>query len=150
MSRSIDAGRIKELIRDLGHDRTVVLSTHILVEVEATCTQAIIIHEGRIAAAGTLDEVRTRAAGGVRYRVELSGDGVVEQTAALPEVERVEPRGDVGGFHNLIIYAPEDPRTVVANLASRRGWRIRAMEREIPDLEEAFLAVVGREDRRHS
>ena len=58
----LDPGQIREtrnLIRELGREHTILLSTHILPEVEMTCSRAIIIHRGRIAAAGTLAELRT-------------------------------------------------------------------------------------------
>lgn len=138
---------IREVIKDLAGERTVILSTHILAEVEATCDEAIIIHKGAIAASGSLDRVRSEATGGTRYRLELQGDDVARAVAGLPCVERVEPRDGVDGFQELVVFATEDPRTAVAHLAAARSYTVRAMEKVVPNLEEAFLAVVGREDR---
>jgi ABC-2 type transport system ATP-binding protein len=138
---------IRELIRELGGERTVVLSTHVLAEVEATCSRAIIIHKGTIAVAGTLDEVRLKATGGVRYRVVLDGRDVALRVGALPEVAQVEPAGQEESFTVLHVQAPTDPRPAIARLAAVEGWTVKGLERVIPTLEEAFLAVVGREDR---
>ncbi len=138
---------IRELIGQLGGERTVVLSTHILAEVEATCDQVVVIHQGSIAASGSLEQVRTNATGGVRYRVELQGDDAARRIGALPEVEQVAPRGEREGFLHLSLRAGGDPRPAIASLAGREGWKLRTMERVVPSLEEAFLAIVGREDR---
>ena len=105
------------------------------------------IHKGTVAADGTLDEVRKHAGGGTRYRIELEA-GPASRAAdvgALPEVEQVSPMGSSDGFELLEVRAPGDPRTAVARLATTKGWQIRAMERHVPSLEEAFLAIVGRE-----
>ncbi len=136
---------VRELIGQLAGERTVVLSTHILREVEALCGRVVIISEGRVAARGTMDEVRALA-GGVRYRARVlpgADEALAVATAvgALGEVDEVRPAED----GSLEIRATEDPRTAVAALVAARGWGLAALEREVPGLEEAFLAVVGRE-----
>ena len=137
---------IRALIGRIGGERTVILSTHILAEVEATCSEVVVINRGRIAAAGSLDQVRTRATGGVRYRVELRGSDVARAVGALEQVRQVEPSEVPDGFTRLRVHAPADPRPAIAALAARSGWQLRSMEREVPGLEEAFLSIVGRED----
>ncbi|RME27661.1 MAG: ABC transporter ATP-binding protein [Deltaproteobacteria bacterium] len=136
---------IRDFIRRLAASRTVILSTHILAEVERLCTRVVMIHRGRIVADDTLDGMRRHAGGGVRYRIELSGPDLDELPAvvgALPEVEQVTPVGERDGFLLLDVRAPQDPRTAIARLATRQGFGIRAMERHVPSLEEAFLAVL--------
>jgi ABC-2 type transport system ATP-binding protein len=139
---------IREFIRNLASDRTVILSTHILAEVERLCPRVILINKGRIVADGPMDEVRMRG-GGIRYRVELRADVEPQVLAttvgALGPVERVHPRGDHDGFSVLELQASEDPRTAVAALATEKGWGIRAMEKVVPRLEDAFLAITGKE-----
>jgi ABC-2 type transport system ATP-binding protein len=138
---------IRELIGAIGQERTVVLSTHILAEVEATCDQVVVIDRGRIAAQGSLEEVRTQATGGLRYRVELSGEDVARAVGRLPEVDQVAPSAGEDGFELLEVFSAEgtDPRTAIAALAARSGWTVRGIERVQPSLEDAFLAIVGRE-----
>ncbi len=137
---------IRELITEIGSERTVVLSTHILAEVEATCTEVVVINRGSVAASGSLEQVRTQATGGVRYHVELQGTDVARGVGAIDEVELVEPSDTADGFQLLVVRAPADPRPAIAALAQRSGWTLRAMERIQPSLEEAFLAIVGREE----
>jgi ABC-2 type transport system ATP-binding protein len=138
---------IRELIRTVGTDRTVILSTHILAEVEATCDEVVIIHRGTIAAAGPLDEVRSSAAGGPSWRAEIRGEGAAREVGRLPGIQRVEPTELQDGWTRLDITAAGDPRAAIAELAALSGWALRALERVAPGLEEAFLAIVGREDR---
>ncbi len=138
---------IRELIRSTGTDRTVVLSTHILAEVEATCDDVVIIHHGTIAAAGPLSEVRGSAAGGPTWRAEVRGEGAAREVGRLPGVVRVEPSDLPEGWIRLDVTAGDDPRSAIADLAARSGWAMRSLERIAPGLEVAFLAIVGREDR---
>jgi ABC-2 type transport system ATP-binding protein len=139
---------IRDFIRGLAADRTVVLSTHILPEVERLCSRVIMINKGKIVVDDTLDGVCKHAGGGVRYRVQLRAPGVVNLAVAvggLPEVEQVVPGEDVEGFTELEVRAPHDPRTAIARLATEKGWSVRTMEKVTPRLEDAFLALIGRE-----
>ena len=141
---------IREYVRDLASDRTVILSTHILAQVELLCPRVVMIAKGRIVADGPLDAVREQAGYGLRYRVELAAKGLDEGAIAarvggLGVVERVRALSTTDGFSMLEVHAPADPRTAIAGLATQEGWQIRAMERHVPSLEEAFLAIVGRE-----
>ncbi|MAY80893.1 MAG: MFS transporter [Deltaproteobacteria bacterium] len=136
---------IREFIRGLALERTVILSTHILSEVEALCERAILIDGGRIKAADTLDGLRARVGAGVRYRIEIQTVPNVNLAAAvgaLDVVDQVAPAGETDGFVGLDVRASEDPRTAIASLVTEKGWQIRAMERHMPNLEEAFLHLV--------
>jgi len=138
---------IREFVQNLAQDRTVILSTHILSEVEILCGRAVMIYKGRIAADGTIDELRERAGGGTRYRIELEvgSDSRAPAVGALEAVTQVAPLAQADGFELLEVKAPRDPRTDIARLATEQGWGIRAMERHVPSLEEAFLAIMGAE-----
>ncbi len=138
---------IREFVQNLAQDRTVILSTHILSEVERLCDRVVMIHGGKIAANGTMDEVRQEAGGGTRYHVELEAgsESRAPVVGALAVVDQVAPQGTSDGFELLEVRAEGDPRTAIARLATEQGWQIRAMERHVPSLEEAFLAIVGRE-----
>ncbi len=63
----------------------------------------------------------------------------------LAGIDTVTPGESSDGFQELIVRAPEDPRTAIAGLATGKGWQIKAMERVTPSLEEAFLKIGGRE-----
>jgi len=139
---------MRDFVRRLAEDRTVILSTHILPEVELICGRAVLIAQGRVLADDTIDGLRRHAGGGIRYRIELKGgdpSAIPARVGALAEVEQVTPLEPDQGFAVLDVRAPADPRTAVARLATEQGWTIRAMERHVPSLEEAFLAIIGAE-----
>lgn len=139
---------IRKFISGLAQERTVILSTHILPEVENLCEHVIMINKGQIVADGELDEVRKHAGGGIRYRVQLkgqAGQNLPVMLGALPEVNQVVPKAVFEGFEEMEILADADPRTAIARLATDNGWAVRTMEKIIPSLEEAFLAIVGGE-----
>lgn len=139
---------IREFIRNLAEDRTVILSTHILSEVEALADRAIVIDEGCIRADASISELINGVGDGIRFRVELAGTDPVAIAKAigdLSEVRMVEPVGDADEVYSFDVRAGKDPRTSIAGLATHQGWEIRAMERHAPNLEEAFLDLVGAE-----
>jgi ABC-2 type transport system ATP-binding protein len=142
---------IRSFIRGLAEDRTVILSTHILPEVERLCERVVIIADGKVAADDTIEALKNRVGQGVRYRLELKSTDaqaaqVPQAVGALEVVDQVTPVGtNEEGFEVMDVRAPADPRTAVARLAIERGWTVRAMEHHAPSLEEAFLSVVGHE-----
>jgi ABC-2 type transport system ATP-binding protein len=135
---------IRDLIRSLAGTHTVILSTHILQEVEALCPRAILIARGRLVASGTLGELRALAPQGAWYLAEVAGlDG--PRLGALPGVDLVEPLGEEGEWRSFRVFAKVDPRPDIAELARAQGGRVRALEHRLPTLEEAFVGIVGRE-----
>ena len=134
---------VRELIGSLADQHTVILSTHILREVEALCSHVVVINQGKLAARGTMEEVRAKAAR-VRYRIELVGSPAEAPAAigALPGVEQVELASD--GSLSVLATAG-DPRPDIAALACSKSWGLIALERVLPTLEDAFLSLVGAE-----
>ncbi len=135
---------MRELMRELAATRTVILSTHILGEVEAICPRAMLISGGKLRASGTLAELREQAPGGVWYYLEVAG-ALDKEVGALEGVQMVEPLGTDGDFLKLRVRAPADPREMLFRAAAAKGWRVRALEQRLPTLEEAFIGIVGRE-----
>jgi ABC-2 type transport system ATP-binding protein len=135
---------IRELIGSLAGTHTIILSTHILAEVEALCPRAILIAKGKLLAQGTLAEIKARAPGGDWYFVEIAGIEA-PRLGSLPEVELVEPLGAADGYNAFRVRAPADPRAAIARFAAAGQHPIRALERRLPTLEDAFLGIVGRE-----
>jgi len=112
---------IRELIKRIGREKTVILSTHILPEVEATCDRILIINKGKIVADGTADTLRKQASGNVITRLQIQGaplENIIEKLRAIPgckDILPVEPdtnRLEVQSDHNIseVIF-----RTVVKN-----------------------------------
>jgi ABC-2 type transport system ATP-binding protein len=130
---------VRQLIRRMGRTKTVILSTHILTEVEASCDRALILIDGRIRAEGTLDELtRTRV-----QVVRLSGDGVAEAPALLgriPGVTRVERGQAADGGETLRLHLGENREIgeEVFDLVRSRGWRLRELRRDDKTLEQVF------------
>ncbi len=138
--------KVRELVAELGRDHTVLLSTHILPEVEQVCERVFIIDRGRIVADGTPDALRTRLVGNPTLAVELGGAGgeAVEALRALPGVVGVQPTGD-GGFR-LEHGAGADPREAVFRLAVERGWVLLGLTPQRATLEDVFVRLTTRED----
>ncbi|HEX7051899.1 MAG TPA: ATP-binding cassette domain-containing protein [Longimicrobiales bacterium] len=130
---------IRNLIRELGKDRTVLLSTHVLGEVEATCGRLLIISRGRLVADGGVAELLEAQRSGPRYVVEAEGAGVADALAALPGVvqhaaERVAGRERV----ELVAAGDTELRPEIFRLAAERGWTLWELHRERASLEQLF------------
>ena len=132
------------MIRELAQTHTVILSSHILPEVEATCQRIVIIHRGRLVASGSPAELRERIGGESQLIAEVKG--AAEQVgAAVREIKGVH---DVhsethDGWTRLSITAKDDVREAVAKLAAQRGWPLRELRRDIATLEDFFVKIVA-------
>ena len=130
---------IRRLIRELGKDRTVILSTHVLGEVEATCSRLLIISRGRVAADGGVAELLDRGRAGARYVVEAEGDDVARTLAALPGVTGHSAAAVDGRVRVEVTASGEtDLRPVIFRAARDRGWTLWELHRERQSLEELF------------
>jgi len=138
--------KVRELITELGRDHTVLLSTHILPEVEQVCERVFIIDRGRIVADGTPDALRSKLVGNPTLGVELKGvDGsAAEALLALPGVVSVDQ--PVAGRYLLEHGAEADPREPVFRLAVERGWVLMAMTPHQATLEDVFVRLTTREE----
>ena len=139
--------RIRETIRELGRDRAVLLSTHILPEVEAVCDRVLIIDRGRIVAAGTPAELRGALAGAPVVRVALRGRVDARDTlAALPGVTAVEVvEGEEETTVRIVCAVETDPREEIFRVAVARGWVLRELAREALSLEDVFVRLTRHE-----
>jgi len=138
---------IRRLIADLGRERTVILSTHVLPEVQHTCSRVIIINRGRIVADGAVEELVSRASRGSHVHVEARGAHVEDRLAALPGVRRVD-RDDVAGDHvrvSLSVDGDRDIRADVFELAKREGWTLLELHQESGTLEDLFRQLTAAE-----
>jgi len=132
---------IRRLIGALGKDRTVILSTHVLSEVQQTCSRLLIISRGKIVADGPVDQLIAKAAGAVEIAVEASGAGVAEALGKLPGVRRVTPapsRGDSRVAVTLTVDGSRDLRPEIFALAASRGWMLYELHRQAGSLEDLF------------
>jgi ABC-2 type transport system ATP-binding protein len=131
---------IRRLIADLGRERTVLLSTHVLPEVQFTCSRLLIISRGRIVADGPVDQLIARAKGASRVAVEAAGAGVADRLAALPGVAAIEPQETIDGRIRLVVTAigAEDLRPRIFELAKAERWTLYELHQEAGSLEDLF------------
>lgn len=98
---------VRSLIREMGRTKAIVFSTHILEEVEACCTRAVIIDQGRIVADGTPDELKRKASNAGTVHVRINGapaDEIRREVEKLSQVERIEPEpGPDGVFAGRLL-----------------------------------------------
>jgi len=135
---------IRSLLKELAAEHTVLLSSHILPEVEAVCPRVIMIHKGRVAAQGTQAEILKSVGRGAHVRLEALVPDVAEALrllAATPGVTRAEERGRLGIHHVFEIFCDEDLREDVGALAAMKGWALRELSWSQPSLEELFARV---------
>jgi ABC-2 type transport system ATP-binding protein len=138
--------KVRELITELGKDHTVLLSTHILPEVEQVCERVFIIDRGRVVADGTPDALSSKLVGNPSLAVELKGANGAARDAlqALPGVVSISERGE--GRYLLEHAAGSDPREEVFRLAVDRGWVLLALTPRQASLEDVFVRLTTRED----
>ena len=137
---------IRELIKEIGRERTVILSTHILPEVEATCSRVLIINEGSLVASGTPEELQSAAGGEDTIHVSVRGDETAVQLAleTMPGVKNVtRVGGRAGGFTGYTIKAPDGGGIgeKVFLAAVENGWTVNEIRRETLSLEDIFLRL---------
>jgi len=146
----------RQLIRRLGEKKVIIFSTHILEEVEAVCTRAIIINHGKIVANGTPAELKQRSemAGAVSVRVTgVAADTVKARLASVPGAKRAAIVKDEAGSVWARAY-PQD-HTVngalarnVAEAAAKEGWKIDELHTEEGRLDEVFRSITWSETKR--
>ncbi|MFH0991324.1 MAG: ATP-binding cassette domain-containing protein [bacterium] len=137
---------IRNLIKQLGRAKTVILSTHILTEVQATCDRVIIIDEGSIVADGTPDQLKKEFHGSESVTLELKANVANAMTEmypkikALANVESLEYGGQDGDLHRFIVYAAKgcDVREDLFRQAVEEKWVLMELSRKVTSLEEVF------------
>ncbi|MBM3329773.1 MAG: ATP-binding cassette domain-containing protein [Calditrichaeota bacterium] len=134
---------IRNLIKTLGREKTVVLSTHILSEVQATCDRAVIINRGRIVADNSIAELQRDLMGRKTIIVELldaTGEAGprFEAVNGVEEVREVFPDGAAGRTFRLTVRGDVDPRADLFNLSVSSGWKLIGLAVESRSLEDVF------------
>src|SRR5947209_10997497 len=134
--------QVRELIKNLGKQHTILLSTHILPEVEMTCSRVIIIHNGRIEACDTPENLlgQIRQAGGVLVEAKTGTDDGAEQLKKISGVRDVTAtREDGWEVFSLRVESGTDVREEVYRLASARRWTLRELTQRRATLEDVFV-----------
>jgi ABC-2 type transport system ATP-binding protein len=139
--------QFRQLLAGAGRERTIVLSTHILSEVEIVCSSVVIIHEGRVVARDSARELRRRLGSTERVVAEIAASPgkIRDVLSADPRVARVRVE-EKPSFHRVAIEprSGEDLREWVFARAGAEGWRLRELRLEQVSLEEVFVDLVGK------
>jgi len=143
---------VRNLIKSLAGDHTIILSTHILPEASMTCSRVAIINKGRIVATNTPDQLVAQLAGGTRYELEVEGEfnAVRDSIASLAGVQSVEalPLVDAPeGRYRIRVesQASTDPGRAVAAAIVQSGLGLYEMRRTQVSLEDVFLQLTTEE-----
>jgi ABC-2 type transport system ATP-binding protein len=140
---------VRQLIKDLAGRHTVLVSTHILPEVEITCTRVLILHQGRIVASDTTENLHKT--------IFKAGPVVAEIAAPLPEllqawsdvdtVQHMDVAAIDGDYCRCTLAARDgiDLRPIVFKMAAERGWALRELTRGKHSLEDIFIKLTRAE-----
>ena len=136
---------IRDLIRSLGTERTVLLSTHVLGEIEHTCDRLLVIHRGKMAADGTVEELTQRARKFRSIQLEIQGEEVAKAVGEIAGVRDIHSRGVMGSRQRLsvTVQGDMDPRPIIFRMAKDRGWTLWEMYEESARLEDLFRELTG-------
>lgn len=144
----LDPQQIREmrgLIRDLGGDHTVLISSHILPEVKETCDQLLVLRDGELVVVGTEEELLERAGGGFDLEVAVRGDlsaasGLFDALAAVGRYKHTASDGDQ---HTFRLDLRDEDVEAIAPAIIGAGLGLHRLRDSGGELEEAFLAVIG-------
>jgi ABC-2 type transport system ATP-binding protein len=134
--------QVRELIKNLAHRRTVLISTHILPEVEMMCSRVIVIHKGRIRAADTAENLlrNHRAAGAITLELLNPPDSVREALTKLSGVKDVtEETTENGKRFHLRTDADAHPAEEILRMAWEKHWALVELNRRKPTMEDVFV-----------
>lgn len=136
---------IRELIKKIGKEKTVIYCSHILSEVSATCSTILIINEGTAVATGTADELTSKSGKGNQYRLKVKGDKdtIRERFAQLHAVSNAVIESSTNGWAKVLINA-EGKADIAENLFKcvvDNGWSLAELKQETTSLEEIFTQL---------
>lgn len=136
---------IRELIREIGRERTVVLSTHILSEVQASCDRVIIIDNGTLVADGTPEELRSSLSGGEQVSITLldNEEEVASVLGTWDPAEVVEHGTDDNGEAYFMLNSSGDIRADLFRLAVSHNWTLTGLHRKSKNLEDVFRQLTS-------
>ena len=138
----IEVVQTKNLIRDLGRERTILLSTHILPEVASICERVIIIHRGRILTQDRIENLSALLRGGRRLRLHVEGP----PEAITARLRMIEGIGGVNYAtpYQLVDLLPErEPQAMIMRALVEEGWTLLSMDMVEMTLEEIFLRLIA-------
>ncbi len=139
---------IRELIKSLGGEHTIILSTHILPEVEMTCGRVVIINKGEVVAEDTPEGLTRRLKGTERLVIEMDGDGEMAEKVLqnFPEITSIQKEAQKNGHIRYTIEVTSDIRRDLARAIVDNGLGLYELRIESYSLEEIFLHLTTKEE----
>ena len=137
----LDPNQIREiraLIQELGQNHSVILSSHILPEVQAVSDRVMIINRGRVVYSGSLKDENVQMEA---LQIDLRHAPTVEALSAIDDIQHVVPLGN--GRFRLILVPNTDPRETIAREAVRQEWGLLELRAEVKTLEERFVELTS-------
>ena len=137
---------IRDLIRSLGQERTVMLSTHVMQEVENTCERILLISRGKLVADSPVKDLLQRAQGIRTVHIEVEGNEVERSLAALPGVGEIEREDSIDGRKRYAITSDEenaDLRPDIFRLATKRNWVLWELREDRARMEDVFYSLTS-------
>ena len=136
-------------MRELAGEQTILLSTHILTEVELACDRIIMLCRGRIRAAGTINELQTAAAASARYILETDAADckrALEAIGGVQDVQCVRLDDRWRRYTVTANTAAGDLRETISRAMAKSGGITRELQRDAPTLEALFVRMMGEVD----
>ena len=137
---------IRDLITDIGKRKTVMLSSHILKEVEMTCDRILIIDQGRIVADGPTEELRRQFMGGTRLRVRVDAPDDADVGGAFDGLDGIASVQRTNGHYELAAAGKREPAADVFRLCADRGWVLTELTPLESSLEDVFRELTETPD----
>ena len=136
---------IRDLIKKIGTEKTVILSSHVLSEVEATCNRVLIINQGKIIASGTPEELKSQSTTQTKIFLKIEGpqDKIIEEIKKLDGVERIISAKKEGNLVNLEIEtdSTKELRKPLVHLIIDNGWELYEISKHEKSLEDIFVKL---------
>jgi ABC-2 type transport system ATP-binding protein len=134
---------IRDLIKKIGQAKTVILSSHVLSEVEATCDRVLIINQGKIVASGTPDELKKQATSQTKIFLKVEGplEQITETLKKTEGVERIISAKKEANLADIVIETDStmDLRKKLVHLIINNGWELYEISRQEKSLEDIFV-----------
>lgn len=136
---------IRDLIKKIGSQKTVILSSHVLSEVEATCNRVLIINQGKIVASGTPDELKSQTARQTKVFVKVEGplEQIVAAVKNIDGVEKILSAKNEGNLCSLEIETTSDKevRKPLVQLILDHNWQLLEINKQEKSLEDIFVKL---------
>jgi|TARA_Y100000817_G_scaffold70185_1_gene53488 ABC-2 type transport system ATP-binding protein len=138
---------MRNLIKSLGEQRTIMLSTHVLQEVETTCSRIILINKGKLIAEGTIGDILENQNKNQSIEIEIIGENIQSKLNTIEGIKDIEitENNELKKFH-ISLEDGADPRKEIFNKAVKENWIIINMNKTSPKLEDVFkFLTIGEE-----